>query len=774
MADNKEYVNELLQKVEILSKKQEVFYREILELKQEIIRLKNIGESREKVITDEKIVSPVAEPPSKNQEDIAKTFEPALQKQPVVSDSKPLLKQVPKPKPKSKSNIEKFIGENLISKIGVIILIIGVAIGGKYSIDNDLISPLTRIILGYLTGIGLITVGMKLKKKYENFSAVLVSGAMAILYFITFLAYSLYDLFPQVIAFGLMVMFTIFTVFAAIQYNKQVIAHIGLVGAYAVPFLLSDGSGQVGVLFSYMSIINIGILMLSLKKYWKPLYYSSFILTWLIYFSWYAIRYETDEHFILASTFLFLFFITFYSIFLAYKLQRKEKFGTGDVLLQLMNAFVFYGIGFSILNNHPTGEHLLGVFTLVNAVIHFGVSVYIYRLKLADRNLFYFTSGMVLVFISIAFPVQLDGNWVTLLWAAEASLLFWIGRTKKVSIYEKIAYPIIALTFFSLLQDWWMYYGEYLYGLGTSEISVTPFFNSTMLTSLLCAASFGYVLYLHTSKENPFPWPKYNTWFHLISLWISGMFLFILYVAFFLEISDYWEIMEFDKREFKAIWLVNYTLIFLSVISFVNITKIKNIVFGYINMALNLLALFIFLTAGLYTLSTLREFYLDPTLLESGEAGFYYIGIRYISLVFCSLLLVLCYKYVRQQFLKDSFKIVFDVILQIAAIWILSSELIHWLDMAGYISSDKLGLSILWGVYSLVLIVVGFWKKIKHIRIIAFVLFGITLIKLFLYDIAHLNTISKTIVFVSLGLLLLIISFLYNKYKHIITDEVKE
>lgn len=45
-------------------------------------------------------------------------------------------------------------------------------------------------------------------------------------------------------------------------------------------------------------------------------------------------------------------------------------------------------------------------------------------------------------------------------------------------------------------------------------------------------------------------------------------------------------------------------------------------------------------------------------------------------------------------------------------------------------------------------------------------LFAITLIKLFFYDIAHLNTISKTIVFVSLGILLLIISFLYNKNKN--------
>ncbi|SEL83499.1 Predicted membrane protein [Aquimarina amphilecti] len=772
MADNQKYINDLLEKIAILSNKQEVFRREILNLKNEVLRFKNEEGQREPQVLEDKITTPIIEPNLEEVKDTVEIKEPLPQKEPELSFSQSKIKQIVKPK--GKSNLEKFIGENLISKIGVIILIIGVAIGAKYSIDNELISPLTRIILGYLTGIGLIAVGMKLKKKYENFSAVLVSGAMAILYFITFLAYSLYGLIPQLFTFGLMVVFTIFTVFAAVQYNKQVIAHIGLVGAYAVPFLLSDGSGKVAVLFSYMAIINVGILIISFKKYWKPLYYSSFILTWLIYFSWYAIDYETDIHFGLAFTFLLVFFATFYFMFLVYKLSRKEKFGTGDVILQLINAFVFYGIGFSMLSDHDIGSQLLGVFTLANAVIHFVVSVVIYKLKLADRNLFYFTSGMVLVFISISFPVQLDGNWVTLLWAAEAALLFWIGRTKKVPIYEKLAYPVIALTFFSLIQDWWMYYAEYAYMSGTDEISVIPFFNISVLTSLLCAASFGYILFLHRSKNYPFPWLKYKTWYQLISLWISAMFLFVLYMTFFLEIIDYWNGLESNQEDFMGIWLINYTLAFLSILSLVNIKRIKNVVFGYINMVLNMFALLMFLTTGLYILSELRESYLDPILLESGEAGSYHISIRYISLAFCTLLLIACYRYVREKFFKGTFKIAFDVVLQIAVIWLLSSELIHWLDIAGYTSSDKLGLSILWGIYSLLLIVFGFWKKIKHMRIIAFILFGVTLIKLFLYDIAHLNTISKTIVFVSLGLLLLIISFLYNKYKHIITDEVKD
>ncbi|MBQ4822613.1 DUF2339 domain-containing protein [Aquimarina sp. MMG016] len=785
MADNQDRIRQLLEKLEILQKQQQVFFEEIQNLKKEIYLLKPSEESKPKTEI------PLPKITEKNQKASIDDSPSQIEKQTV---DRPKVINSPKiNKPKTKSNLEKFIGENLINKIGIIITVIGVAIGAKYSIENDLISPLTRIILGYLTGLGLLGVGMKLKKKYENYSAVLVSGAMAIMYFITFLGYSLYDLFPQLFAFVLMVVFTAFTVFTALQYNKQIIAHIGLVGAYAVPFLLSDGSGNFLILFSYVAIINIGILIIALKKYWKSLYVSSFIFTWLIYFSWYVIDYTKDDHFTWAFTFLIIFFVISYLMFLLYKLKKKENFGIGDLILQLTNSFIFYGIGFSLLDDHEVGQELLGVFTLGNAVIHFVVSIIIYKLKLADRNLFYFVSGMVLVFLTIAFPVQLDGNWVTLLWAGEAALLFWVGRTKKVPLYEKLSYPLILLIFFSILHDWSNVYSGYIPE--KPETKIIPILNINLLTSLLCTLSFGFMYYLHKNKKFPFPWANLQWLYKMIMIGLGALCLFTLYFAFRMEIAAYWNQLYanaqvltyqdkgsseyknllYDKlqnlRDFKAVWLINYTLLFLTVLSFVNIRKLKDSLLGYITLPINVLAILFFLTRSLYVLSELRESYLEQQLSEFNQSNWFYIWIRYVSLLFIILLLFACYRYVRQKFLKRTFIVAFDFIMHISVIWILSSELIHWLDMANSSATYKLGLSILWGVYSLFLIVLGIWKKKQYLRILAFIWFGITLIKLFFYDISHLETIPKTIVFLSLGILLLIISFLYNKYKNVIADE---
>lgn len=790
MTDNQDHINKLLLKLEVLLKRQEAFSEEVNLLRDEMYRLK-ISQEDGTPLKEEVKETPLSDAPMPGPRTEETT--PALQfTQPKAMSHT----SVPPPSkagktPKGKSDWEKFIGENLINKIGIAITVIGVAIGAKYSIENELISPLTRIILGYLAGIGLLGIGMKLKKNYENYSAVLVSGAMTIMYFITFSAYSFYDQISQPLAFILMLIFTAFTVVAAINYNRQLIAHIGLVGAYAVPFLLSDGSGRIAVLLSYMAIINIGILVIAFKKYWKALYYVSFSLTWFIYFLWYATDYQTDMHYALALTFLFVFFIIFYLTFLAYKLIQKEKFHAGDVVLIMLNSFIFYAFGYSILNGHETGEQLLGVFTLFNGVVHFIASTIIHKQKLADKNLFFLILGMVLVFITIAIPVQLDGNWVTLLWAGEAALLFWIGRTKKIAVYEKLSYPLMLLALFSIVHDWFSVYDGYM--TAYPETRINTIFNINFLTSILFIAAFIFINTLNQNKKYPSALKNNNGLLQIMSYIIPTILVFTAYYAIRVEISTYWNQLladsgikistdasnyeqtyrDYDLIRFKIIWVLNYSLLFLSVLALLNLKKIKSTQLGYVNLVLNLIAILVFLVQGLYALSQLRDNYLWQDLNEYFEAGAYNLVIRYISLAFFALILVVSYQYTRQKFMTGKFHKTFGLVLHISILWVASSELINWMDIRGSAQSYKLGLSILWGVYSLLLIAFGIWKNKKYLRIGAIVLFAVTLIKLFFYDIAALNTIAKTVVFVSLGVLLLTISFLYNKYKNLITDEIE-
>ena len=775
MNEHQKRIDRLYKKLDDLALRQNEFDREISELRREIDLLKR-GVSPEK--------ETVAPAPEQVRQAQPRTV--AHQAKPASYRKKPSGRRQTYKTPDFRADMEKFIGENLINKIGIAILVIGVGIGAKYSIEHDLISPLTRIILGYLSALGLLATGMKLKKNYESYSAVLVSGAMAIMYFITYVAYAFYDLIPQAPAFILMTLFTAFTVLAALNYNRAVIAHIGLVGAYAVPFLLSDGSGRVGILFSYMTVINIGILSIAFRKSWKSLYYAAFSLSWLIYGSWFVLRYQSAGHFWLALLFAALFFILFYITFLAYTVPEKIKPGRQEIMMLLGNAFLFYGFGYDILNSREGWEQLLGLFTLVNAIIHFGVSALLYRRRAGDKGLFYLISGLVLVFIAIAIPVQLDGNWVTLLWAGEAALLFWLGRTRAAGVYEKLSYPLMLLAFISIIQDWNRVAD--LWDMRVYSAEMIPFLNVRLLSSLLFASAFGFVTWLDQKEKNKQAFNISGQWKTILSVFFTAVFLISLYNAFRMEIVYYWnrlyldsalkplqensagfsQIHNEDLPLFRNIWVINYTLFFTALLSLVNVKKLRHVRLGVTGQVLNGLVLVIFLTAGLNQLGLLRISYLEQPLSEYYRHGVFNIGIRYVSLLFVGLSLYAIHRGARQEYMKRWHIKAADVFIHGALLWMASSELLNWMEIASVGSPEMLGLSILWGLYSLLLIVLGIWKKKKHLRLAAMVVFAVTILKLLFYDLAFLDTIAKTIVLVILGLLLLISSFLYNKYKNII------
>lgn len=780
--DNSQKINLLLAKIENLSIRQQSFEAEIDSLRKEINSLR----STEVQIEQSEVPKAVTFPPPKNTPAAPIAQYNATPKPITASENRqPNLADRFSSKNMAKSDFEKFIGENLISKIGILILIIGVGIGAKYAIDNQLISPLTRIILGYLVGAGLMAFAIKLKAKYEKFSAVLVSGAIAIMYFITYAAYDFYALIPQALAFVLMVIFTSFTVVAAIRYNRQIIAHIGLVGAYAVPFLLSDGSGKVGVLFTYMAIINIGILVISFKKYWKPLFYASFALTWIIFLSWLLNSYTDKAHFLMSLVFSAIFFITFYITNLAYKVNKKEIFGFSDVTLILLNSFIYYGIGYYILSENKHGVELLGLFTLANAIIHFVVSLIIYKKKLADKNLFYLILAMVITFITMVAPVQLNGGWVTIFWTAEAAILFYLGRVKKIMIYEKLSFPLIFLAFFSLLQDWTTIYDVYL-----GSAVITPFLNVGFLTGVTFITGFAWMININrkeTEAATEWVWMR-----QILNYTLPSMLIIAVYFSMERELARYFNNLfetskinltprqkdnyadyryNYNYENLKNVWIYIYTMLFASILTLINIKKLRSTELAVANLIINILVILSFLFSGLYILSELRETYLNPE--KFFVIGSFNIAIRYVAFIFFAFLIVTLYQLQHATLLKIKLKAMLDYVLYISILWIISSELINILELSRADNSYKLGLSILWGAYSLFLIGLGLAKNKKHLRIGAMVIFGLTLIKLFFYDIAYLSTISKTVVFVSLGVLLLIISFLYNKYKHLIIDETE-
>ena len=642
MSELDKKIDSLHSRLNDLKKREAQFRREILALQNEINSLKFGSQTdRPKPFTKK---SPKADTSKAGDGQKKRKVPPSEhQKAPVSVPNFARSSRSPK---LEKSNIEKFVGTYLISIIGILITIVGVGIGAKYAIDNDLISPLGRIVFGYAVGFGLIGFAVRLKQKYLTFSSVLLSGGMAVMYFVTYFAYSYYSLISQTTAFSLMVIFTVFTVLSALIYDRRVIAHIGLVGAYGVPFLLSDGSGRVDILFGYMAIINIGILAISVYKYWKYLFYSSFAFTWLIYAVWYFEKYDNETHFGVGLFFLFVFFAIFYATFLAYKLIHKKPLNFENTALILQNSALFFGFGYSILNG-SSWDRLLGSFALLNALIHFAVAALISRYKLGDRNAFYLVIALVLTFATIAVPIQFDGHWITILWIAEAAFLFLIGRTRRIPLYEYFSYPVMMIAGLSLLNDWWYVYFEWL--------TLRPLSNWLFVTSLSVVA--GLALIYVVNRDKRYKPQVENSLYQLISLAVPGALLLVLYNTFRMEIGHFfWHESTAPKGNsnflLNIVWQINYTLFFLAVLSLSNIRYFRDAVLAALNLVLNAVAVFIFLTLGLSIIRELRSEILF-SIYEFGRLPGHCV-LRYISIGLLASVLFSCYLYIRQEFLTKA------------------------------------------------------------------------------------------------------------------------
>jgi uncharacterized membrane protein len=668
------------------------------------------------------------------------------------------------------NNLEAFIGENVISKIGIIITIIGAVIGTKYSIDHDLVTPQMRLIIGLCFGLGLLGLGIKLKSKYDLYSAVLSSGALAILYFTVFAAYNYYSFISQIWAFAFMFFITSGGVYLALWHKKQVIAHIGLVGAYAVPLLLSDGSGNIGFLFAFTTLVNVGILAIAFSKNWRQLRFTSFAFTWLIFVAWFVDKYISGEHEGLALLFLSANFIIFYASILIFKLKQLDAFDKLDVGLILSNTFVFFGLSYATIDSDPMGQKFLGLFTILVALVHLTAAYAVFKRQLSDKNLFQFLIGLSIVFVVLAGPIQFDGHWVTLLWTGQALALFVVGRKQSKLFYEQMAYPMMLFAALSMFQDW----AEY--SQLRPSLEGYSLLNINFLTSIIFTSAFGFIAYLQKTTA---PLLVTSSEFkHKFQAYLApAVLVFAGFVTFRLELTQYWSDKihyadsfndKMNYKHLKTIWEVNYNMLYCLVLIVLNIINIHSKKLSLVSIGVGLFSALMFLILGLYGVSELREMFLSEHI---GNRSFWMIGIRYLSLIIFGLMVFGLYQYKDSKLLDFHIDKGFGIAFHITLIWVLSSELLHWLDFADVANSYKLWLSILWGIYSLTLISYGILKGKKILRIIAISIFGVVLVKLFVYDIAHHNSLSKTIVFISLGVLLLLISFLYNKFKARISEE---
>lgn len=743
------------------------------------------------------IIQPVLEKPLV---ETAKPIAPKIEEKPI---SKPYI--TPKPVVPRKSwfetfkennpDIEKFIGENLINKIGILILVLGISFFVKFAIDKDWINEPARVGIGILCGALVMAIAHKLKKNYAAFSSVLVAGAISIFYFTIAIAFHEYQLFSQTVAFIIMGIITIFSVLVSVSYNRQELAVLSLIGGFAVPFMVSTGSGNYIVLLSYIAILNMGILAIAYFRKWKIVTILAFVFTSLLYGFWYNNElYDGKLNHFGALLFATLFYFIFSIAVVLSNIRNKGVFTYLEYFIMIANTFFFFGIGMGIIHNW--GINFKGLFTLLLAFYNVIYAIVLYKKFGLDKNAIYLLIGLALTFVTLTIPLQFDGNQITLFWAAEAVLLLWLSQKSKIERFKWGAYVVQVLTLGSLLMDWIKYENP----AEPLRIVLNPLF----ISGIFVSASLFVTYWLLkkddlTTKSDVYSLPQYRSAVIIAAVITS-------YLTGFLEIS--YQASQYLANTASALsFPVAYHFTFIAVVLYL-VTRSRNLLMVRALLVISTISIVLYM-AKFYRLPSEE---MVQNLADNMNSHYAYY-LHYIILI--------CLIYFGYRLFKEANEVpkiallngkVMPWLFVFATVYILSNEvMIHSLNFstdsidmqkldASLVQSGaddysmqfertyavenkldniklqiiKIGYPIVWGLFSFIFLIIGIKKQWKDLRIISLALLGLTILKLFIYDIRNVSETGKIVAFILLGVLILVISFVYQKVKKLVVDDVSK
>ncbi len=383
---------------------------------------------------------------------------------------------IPVQVPVSTQKINEETSGQWLGKIGVLAILFGVSFFLKYAFDNDLIGETGRVMLGVLGGIAFIGFGQYLSKKYFTYAQFFQGGGVGIFYLTIFAAFAYYHMIDQTPAFLLMALVTAFSVILSIFSGTIHLAVLGIIGGFLTPVLISTGHNNLVGLFSYILLLDVGILFVAYFRKWMKLNYLGFFGTVILFTGWFGQYYNSEE---LGQTmfFLSLFFLVYLFVSVLHHLVRKEDSTNADVLLVTLNAGLYFFASYIILD---TEYHaLMGFFAAFVALIYFFLGFISKASAPQNKLLNLYLPGIAVVFLSIAIPLQISGYWITIAWMAEACVLFLVSGYANMSSVRTFGVVVYAVSLFRYFVIDFSYSNYY---------SSTVVFNHRFLTLLLGVA----------------------------------------------------------------------------------------------------------------------------------------------------------------------------------------------------------------------------------------------------------------------------------------------
>jgi uncharacterized membrane protein len=416
--------------------------KEVQELKERINRLQRTEEAGFKatVSTD----SAEGIPPT------APSSVPESGTSPSPLSSPPIGEPYEAPPPRSNEEWEMLIGGRLFNRVGALALILGVGFFLKYAFDNSLISEKMRVLIGTIVGVAFLVGGYRFHKKgMLVFAQGLVGAGVSILYLSFYASYNFYHLVSQPVAFGLMSAVTVLAFLQALKYDSLAVSLLGWVGGFITPFLLSTGQNNEIGLFTYVALLDAGLLALLVRKdAWAVLEPLTLASTFLTYMLWYQ-RFYTPNQFLPTILFLSIFWGLFFALDLFRIVKLIGTFRATREIVGIANAVFFYqGLYVIIQSRYADWTSIV---TLFLGMIYF-LSVLPVQLRRPEPSMTYARHTLTAVaFLALATSLRFSTYTTLVCWSLEGLILFGCGIRWRLNYIWQAALGLFVLASFRLI-----------------------------------------------------------------------------------------------------------------------------------------------------------------------------------------------------------------------------------------------------------------------------------------------------------------------------------
>ncbi|MBI2121487.1 MAG: DUF2339 domain-containing protein [Candidatus Sungbacteria bacterium] len=427
---------------------------------------------------------------------------------------------------KTGGSVESYIGRWVLGVVGIVAVIFGASFLLKYAFDNNLIGPAGRVALGIIGGLIFVALGEFFRPRLAKYSYILSGGGLALFYLSIYGAFHFYGLIGQETAFGFMIVVTIFGVALSIWADAVELAGLAAFGGFLTPFLLSAKVPNDMAFFSYLEILALGIFATAFFKKWHQLTLLGFIGMMINFASWYGGYYDSSR-LVTALFVLFMFYATFLLASFAGNVMSRHVSDPGDLFIFTINPAWFFGWCYFLLQRESDYERFLGFLAAGLGALYIFLAYFANALNKEDRRLPMFLGAIAVVFLTIAVPLELDQNAITIAWAVEAAVLFALGvilQNPGMRIFG-VGVLVIALIRLSSFDS----------GAG-DLVNFLPIFNRRFFTYFMTIVASGVMAYFSVRERE-----KFSSFERGISLFLGSLVNLLILIIITMEISTFFD-----------------------------------------------------------------------------------------------------------------------------------------------------------------------------------------------------------------------------------------